>query len=86
MPASRAFQAALQQGSRVYVSEHRGLVGSAIMRARHGSSITNVVTRTSKELDLRNQQAVADFFTAEQSEYVILAAARVGGHSCTGYH
>ena len=69
----------MQQGSKVYVAGHRGLVGSAIVRALHGSGITNVVTRTSKELDLRNQQAVADFFAAEQPEYVFLAAARVGG-------
>lgn len=81
MPASQVFQAAspMQPGSKVYVAGHRGLVGSAIVRALHACGITGVVTRTSKELDLRNQQAVADFFAAEQPEYVFLAAARVGG-------
>lgn len=81
MQPEHVFQAAspMQQGSKVYVAGHRGLVGSAIVRALHYNGITNVVTRTSKELDLRNQQAVADFFAAEQPEYVFLAAARVGG-------
>lgn len=55
------------------------MVGSAIQRKLEKEGFTNMVTRTSKELDLRNQQQVADFFAAEQPEYVFLAAAKVGG-------
>ncbi|HMT72907.1 MAG TPA: GDP-L-fucose synthase, partial [Chitinophagaceae bacterium] len=58
---------------------HRGMVGSAIQRKLEKEGFTNIVTRTSKELDLRNQQQVADFFSVEQPEYVFLAAAKVGG-------
>ncbi|WP_027187357.1 GDP-L-fucose synthase [Desulfovibrio cuneatus] len=69
----------MQPGSKVYVAGHRGLVGSAISRALHAQGITAIITRTSKELDLRNQQNVANFFAKEQPEYVFLAAAKVGG-------
>ena len=55
------------------------MVGSAIHRKLLKEGFTNFVTRTSKELDLKNQQAVADFFAMEKPEYVFLAAARVGG-------
>lgn len=55
------------------------MVGSAIYRKLQKEGFTNIVTKTSSELDLRNQQAVADFFTAEKPEYVFLAAAKVGG-------
>ncbi len=55
------------------------MVGSAIHRKLEKEGFTNMVTRTSKELDLRNQQQVADFFSVEQPEYVFLAAAKVGG-------
>jgi len=55
------------------------MVGSAIMRNLQAKGYTNIVTRTSSELDLRNQQAVADFFEREKPEYVFLAAAKVGG-------
>lgn len=55
------------------------MVGSAIVRKLRGEGFTNIITRTSAELDLRNQQAVTDFFAAEKPEYVFLAAARVGG-------
>ena len=55
------------------------MVGSAIQRKLEKEGFTNIVTRTSKELDLRNQQQVADFFSVEQPEYVFLAAAKVGG-------
>jgi GDP-L-fucose synthase len=64
---------------RIYVAGHRGLVGSAIMRRLQADGYDNLVTRSSKELDLREQQAVRDFFAAEKPDYVILAAARVGG-------
>ena len=55
------------------------MVGSAIYRKLQKEGYQNIITRTSKELDLRNQQAVADFFTAEKPDYVFLAAAKVGG-------
>ena len=58
---------------------HRGLVGSAIVRRLQAEGFQNLVFRTSKELDLREQQAVRDFFAAEKPDYVILAAAKVGG-------
>ena len=58
---------------------HRGLVGSAIVRRLQADGYDNLLTRTSKELDLREQLAVRTFFAAEKPDYVILAAARVGG-------
>lgn len=65
--------------SKIYVAGHRGMVGSAIVRSLEAQGYTNIVARTSKELDLRNQQAVEDFFESEKPDYVILAAAKVGG-------
>ncbi len=65
--------------SKIYIAGHRGMVGSAIIRRLQKGGFTNIVTRTSKELDLRNQQAVADFFANEKPDYVFLAAAKVGG-------
>src|SRR6185312_8340245 len=58
---------------------HRGMVGSAIVRKLETLGFTNIITRTSAELDLRNQNAVDEFFAKEKPVYVILAAARVGG-------
>ncbi len=55
------------------------MVGSALVRKLEQEGYSNIVTRTSKELDLRNQQAVADFFAQEKPDYVFLAAAKVGG-------
>lgn len=69
----------MNKNSKIYVAGHRGMVGSAIVRRLEKDGFTNIVTRTSKELDLRNQQAVADFFAKEKPEYVFLAAAKVGG-------
>ena len=69
----------MKKKSKIYVAGHRGLVGSALMRQLAAQGYRNNVTRTHAELDLTNQQAVADFFKAEQPEYVILAAAKVGG-------
>lgn len=66
-------------GSRVYVAGHRGLVGSALMRQLRNSGYEDIITRTSDELDLRDQQAVNRFFEQERPEFVILAAAKVGG-------
>lgn len=65
--------------SKIYIAGHRGMVGSAIMRNLQSKGYNNIITRTSKELDLRNSQAVSDFFTTEKPEYVFLAAAKVGG-------
>jgi GDP-L-fucose synthase len=69
----------MEKNARIYVAGHRGMVGSAIIRALLKRGFDHIITRTSKELDLRNQQAVADFFSAEKPEYVFLAAAKVGG-------
>lgn len=65
--------------AKIYIAGHNGMVGSAIHRALKKRGYTNFVLRDSKSLDLRNQQAVADFFEAEKPEYVFLAAAKVGG-------
>ena len=65
--------------SRIYVAGHRGLVGSALVRALEGQGFTNLILRTHAELDLRDQQATRNFFADERPEYVFLAAARVGG-------
>jgi GDP-L-fucose synthase len=64
---------------KIYVAGHRGMVGSAILRKLKAEGYTNFVLKTSSELDLRNQQAVADFFEEEKPDYVFLAAAKVGG-------
>lgn len=64
---------------KIYIAGHRGMVGSAIWRKLEKEGYTNLIGRTSSELDLRNQQAVSSFFEAEKPEVVIDAAARVGG-------
>lgn len=64
---------------KIYVAGHRGMVGSAIIRKLNAAGYENLVTRSSLELDLRNQEAVAGFFEAEQPDQVFLAAAKVGG-------
>lgn len=69
----------MDKSSKIYVAGHRGMVGSAMVRKLQAEGYNNIVTRTSKELDLRNQQAVTDFFAAEKPEYVFLSAAKVGG-------
>lgn len=69
----------MEKSSIIYIAGHRGMVGSAIQRRLQAAGFTNFVTRTSAQLDLRNQQAVADFFAAERPDYVFLAAAKVGG-------
>ena len=69
----------MEKESKIYVAGHRGMVGSAIVRKLTSLGYTNLLTRTSSELDLRNQQNVADFFEVEKPEYVFLAAAKVGG-------
>jgi GDP-L-fucose synthase len=65
--------------NKIYIAGHRGLVGSAIVRQLESRGFTNLIMRTHKELDLTNQAQVQNFFTQEQPDYVILAAAKVGG-------
>lgn len=69
----------MNKDSKIYIAGHRGMVGSAISRHLKKKGFTNLITRTSAELDLRNQAAVQAFFAAEKPEYVFLAAAKVGG-------
>jgi len=65
--------------AKIYVAGHRGLVGSAIVRKLRQEGFSNLLTATSKELDLREQAATRDFFAQQRPDYVFLAAARVGG-------
>lgn len=69
----------IEKNSKVYVAGHRGLVGSAIVRRLQSEGYTNLILKTHAELNLLDQQAVADFFATEKPEYVFLAAAKVGG-------
>jgi GDP-L-fucose synthase len=69
----------MQKDSIIYIAGHRGMVGSAIARYLEAKGFSNLIFRTSKELDLRNHEAVFDFFETEKPEYVFLAAAKVGG-------
>jgi GDP-L-fucose synthase len=69
----------MDKTSRIYVAGHRGLVGSAIYRRLESGGFTNLITRTSRELDLTRQADVEAFFKKENPEYVFLAAAKVGG-------
>lgn len=69
----------MDRNARIYVAGHRGLVGSAIVRRLKNEGYTNLLLRTSAELDLRKQAEVAAFFEQERPEYVFLAAAKVGG-------
>ncbi|MDT3402614.1 GDP-L-fucose synthase [Mucilaginibacter terrae] len=69
----------MEKSAKIYIAGHRGMVGSAIKRKLENEGFTNFVVRGSSELDLRNQQAVSDFFEQEKPDYVFLAAAKVGG-------
>ncbi|MDB4414877.1 GDP-L-fucose synthase [bacterium] len=69
----------MEKNAKIYVAGHRGMVGSAIIRKLKEEGFENIIFRTSSELDLRNQQAVSDFFQKEKPDYVFLAAAKVGG-------
>lgn len=69
----------MQKSSKIYIAGHRGMVGSSIVRLLKSRGYWNLLLKTSSELDLRNQQEVADFFAIEKPEYVFLAAAKVGG-------
>jgi hypothetical protein len=70
---------AIHEGARIYVAGHRGLVGSALLRTLNAHGYHNVVVRTHRELDLTDGEAVRAFFHQEKPEYVLLAAAKVGG-------
>jgi GDP-L-fucose synthase len=69
----------MEESSRIYVAGHRGLVGSAVCRALARKGYINILTRTHAELDLQDTRGVEQFFAEERPEYVVLAAARVGG-------
>lgn len=69
----------MEKSNKIFVAGHRGMVGSAIVRKLKNEGFSAILTRTSSELDLTNQQAVNDFFATEKPEYVFLAAAKVGG-------
>lgn len=69
----------MDKNSKIYVAGHKGLVGSAIVRNLKSKGYENIITRTHSELDLMDQKAVYEFFEKEKPEYVVLAAAKVGG-------
>lgn len=69
----------MQNNSKIFVAGSNGMVGSAIIRSLEQNGFTNIITKSSKELDLRNQQEVFTFFKTEKPKYVFLAAAKVGG-------
>ena len=69
----------MEKAAKIYIAGHRGMVGSAIERKLKAEGYHNIIARTSSDLDLRNQQAVNAFFDLEKPDYVILAAAKVGG-------
>jgi GDP-L-fucose synthase len=69
----------MQKKAKIYVAGHRGLVGSAIVRALNKEGYQNLILRTHKDLDLTNEKVTHDFFKSEKPEYIFLAAAKVGG-------
>lgn len=69
----------MEKEAKIYIAGHRGMVGSAIVRALEKQGYKNIIKRTSKELDLRRQDKVEEFFATEKPDYVFLAAAKVGG-------
>jgi GDP-L-fucose synthase len=69
----------MEKNNKIFVAGHRGMVGSSIVRKLEREGYTNIITRTSSELDLTNQKAVSDFFAQEKPDFVFLAAAKVGG-------
>jgi GDP-L-fucose synthase len=76
----------MNKDAKIYVAGHRGMVGSAIVRTLELQGYTNVVKRTSRELDLRRQDLVEEFFSKEKPEYVFLASAKVGGIIANSKH
>ena len=69
----------MDKNSQIYIAGHRGMVGSAVWRALEASGYSNIIGKTSAELDLRNQSAVQDFIITEKPDIIIDAAAKVGG-------
>ena len=69
----------MEKEAKIYVAGHRGMVGSAVVRELQNNGFHNIVTKTSKELDLRNQDSVRSFYQTEKPQYVFVAAAKVGG-------
>jgi GDP-L-fucose synthase len=69
----------MNKSSKIFIAGHRGMVGSSIVRALQTRNFSNLILKTSNELDLRNQESVKNFFRVEKPEYVFLAAAKVGG-------
>jgi len=69
----------MEKTAKIYIAGHRGMVGSAIERKLRAEGFTNIIYRTSSELDLKNQDLVRSFFHVDKPDYVILAAAKVGG-------
>ena len=69
----------MEKSAKIYIAGHRGMVGSGLERKLRNEGYNNIISKTSSELDLRNQQAVNAFFVSEKPDYVILAAAKVGG-------
>lgn len=76
----------MRKGSRIFVAGHRGLAGSALVRALRAAGHTNILTRTRAELDLTEQAQVRAFFQAERPDHVFLAAAKVGGIQANSLH
>ncbi len=76
---SKKIMTQMNKNTKIHISGQRGMVGSAILRKFKSEGFEQIITRTYVELDLRNQFAVEEFFRKEQPEYVILAAAKVGG-------
>ena len=69
----------MNKSTKIYIAGHRGMVGSAVWRALESKGYSNLIGKTSTELDLRNQQAVTNFYKKERPEVVVDAAAKVGG-------
>lgn len=69
----------MNKQDKIYIAGHRGMVGSSILRALKTQGFSNFLLHKSSDIDLKNQQAVADFFSKEKPDYVFLAAAKVGG-------
>ena len=69
----------MEKGEKIFVAGHEAMIGSAILRRLRKDGFTNLVIRTSSELDLTNQKMVFDFFMDEKPDYVFLAAAKMGG-------
>ena len=76
---SNCTDAVMNKNAKIYIPGHTGLVGSALMKKLKKDGFNNIIVRTSKELDLRNQAAVEAFFAQEKPEYIFLVAAKVGG-------